>query len=354
VGCHHLDNGKWQEVPCASEEDMRKLHIRSPLHANSIQSTPYRPFFGANQVSGWYVNSLVWGSVSILFMSDPTQATETDIQNPGAVPSPPQPNAFSIQTNTNTFTCTTCTSGYPLATSNPGDQAWVQFVYWQDPEIPVGRPSNPDSGLCVWSWDLTPNSDMYTTDQTSFMQCVYPSKILSVPPAPLTGPGAAAWQFGEVVGYVTCPFSGNVGCLLISVAYLPWVGGWWSVGAPDYMGLSGNWTNVTGSILGEGGGSTATFTNTQISQTVIANSCFVAPQDAATGGYGPQPCSAPPIGPYGIVLGSLGLHAGPALVPNDASGESNNLNNGSVTFQCIGYECWLSYNSASPDLPAPQ
>jgi hypothetical protein len=52
VGCHHLENGKWQEVPCASEEYIRKHHIPRPLLANSIQSTPHGFIVFPNHPSG--------------------------------------------------------------------------------------------------------------------------------------------------------------------------------------------------------------------------------------------------------------------------------------------------------------
>lgn len=78
VGCHHLENGKWQEVPCASEEYIRKHHIPRPLLANSIQSTPHGFIVFPNHPSGGVTSPLIWGSVAITFLSDPTQATETD------------------------------------------------------------------------------------------------------------------------------------------------------------------------------------------------------------------------------------------------------------------------------------
>jgi len=216
----------------------------------------------------------------------------------------------------------------------------------------VYQQRSPLSLLCVWNIDATvaqvtnnatipsgANGGYANAGAAGYNQtCVYPS--VSYPVGPLTGPGAAIGA-AEVIGYVTCPTAGsNSGCLLEAVADLPWAGGWWSVGATDGLGLSGNWTNISGTILGSGNGSTASFTNTQIEQVLRAYSCFVAPSSAT--GYTPQPCP-PPKTPLGWLFD---LSATPTIV--NATGESNNLTNTPVTFACKAYDCWLSYNSSAP------
>jgi len=345
-GCHHLVAGKWQEVPCISEEHIQDFP--PPKLANSIQSTPHGFIFFGHP--GGYTSPLVWGSVAInnsLAITGPAGGTETD----GTV------NAFSIQTNTNYFNCSTCSSGKPFAAvtgvsnsaSATGDQGWVQFVY---------QNYASSARLCVWNIDLTiaqntnsaklPGSSS-TWGFANSGYAGYNAACVAVPTTyPLTGSGAANGE-GEVIGYITsCPANSNSGCLLEVVGYLPWGGdqGWWSIGTKDAMGLSGNWTNVSGTILGSGGSSSATFTKTGIDQVLRAYSCFLAPSDAT--GFAPQPCPPPNPAWLGFLTDLSGT---PAI--SSVTGESNNLTNGPVTFTCQDFDCWLEYKSQSPDCSSP-
>jgi hypothetical protein len=352
VGCHHLESGKWQEVPCLSDEDIRKHHIPPPL-GNAIQSTPHGFVMIANHVYR-LTSHFVWGSVAFNFISDSSQATETDGTQ----------NAFSIQNNTNTFNCTTCSSGNPFATiqfanpqisqssaSQPGDQSWVQFTY-QEPQ------PGAEGFLCVWNVDATIASNTNNAQFPNSVNGGYANDGFAGYNATCMSPTGGNVQtltgFGsnndgaEVIGYIQCPnANSNAGCTLWNFAYLPWVGGWWAISAADGLGLSGNWTEVSGSLLGSGNGSGASFTKTQIYQVLRAYSCVVAPQDAT--GFTPQPCS-PPAGPFDIALLShIELSATPTIVSGFQTQESNNLTNGPVTFVCEAFDCWLSYNSSSPD-----
>jgi hypothetical protein len=57
LGCYHLVDDSWQEVPCATEEQMKKLP--RPVAPDTIESTPLR--VGTNsQVTA----PLVWGAVA--------------------------------------------------------------------------------------------------------------------------------------------------------------------------------------------------------------------------------------------------------------------------------------------------
>jgi hypothetical protein len=232
--------------------------------------------------------------------------------------------------------------------SQAGDSGWVQFGY---------QNFQSSARLCVWNNDVTiahnmNNAKIPMNANGGFATSGYygyNSTCVSVPTTyPLTGPGASE-DGGEVFGYITCPnANSNAGCTLTAVGYLPWGGsqGWWSVNAPDALELSGNWTAVSGGILGSQNGSTASFTKAAIQQVLRAYSCFVAPQGPT--GYTPQPC-APPNSPW---LGLLfDLKATPTV--SYVTAESNNLMNDPVTFECEDYDCWLSYNSYSPDCTNP-
>jgi hypothetical protein len=224
----------------------------------------------------------------------------------------------------------------------------VQFVY---------QNYASSARLCVWNIDLTiaqntnsaklPASSNWGFANSGYAG--YNASCVAVPTTyPLTGSGAANGE-GEVIGYITsCPANSNSGCLLEVVGYLPWGGdqGWWSIGTKDAMGLSGNWTNVSGTILGSGGSSSATFTKTGIDQVLRAYSCFLAPSDAT--GFAPQPCPPPNPAWLGFLIDLSGT---PAI--SSVTGESNNLTNGPVTFTCQDFDCWLEYKSQSPDCSSP-
>lgn len=340
AGCYRLVNGKWEDVPCSTDQELRDQAIPPPTLQNGVQSDAHGWFRGV-------ITPFVWGSVAITFISNPTQATETD--------QPGNPNSFSIQTNTNVFDCSGCTNGspfgaipgYPNSASQPGDKGWVQFVYTN-----IGT----KSALCVWIID---RSVAHNTRNQTFPATVnggyanagivgYHRKCVSPPvSAPLTGAGAPQAE-AEVAGSVICA-SANA-CNLWVLAYLPWgtgtEGEFWSISAPDTMGLGGHWFSVDGSILGSGGGAKAVFTNTQIQQVVHAYSCVAAASPSS--GYFPTPC-VPATGPIGHVVPAIvyALRAS-ANVVSDPTAESNNLTNQPSTFACGLFDCWLTYNSTAP------
>jgi len=342
-GCFHLVDNVWTEVPCATPDYMNKHYIPPPVVANSIQSTPhFAPFWVLGKPQPEITSPLDWGAVVIELGGDPAQATETDVStNPKTGAVTKTSNAFSIQVNTNDFTCSTCKNGSPFAAvsgvpnsaSAPGDTGWVQFVYQQ-----FASGTDGSSRLCVWNVDTTVAAN--TTNNAGYKpNCVYPSA--SYPMGPLTGNGAVIGA-AEVIGYTQCPSPiSNAGCTLWAVAKLPFAAGagWWAISAKDEMGLTGNWTNVGGTVYGAGGGSRAVFTNTQVQTNVVAYSCYTAP--AGPTGYTPQGCAPPP--PYDFFAQFFYLKASPAdYFP---TGESNNLTNDPVTFSCGDYDCWLNYNS---------
>jgi hypothetical protein len=351
VGCFHLVDHKWQKVQCLTEAYVL-THFPLPQVANGIQSTP-KIFPSINKRPSSYTASFVWGSVGILWASNPTQATEVNVApppNPSSTAPPWVPNAFSIQTNTNFFSCSTCSAGSPFAAqpkimssaSQAGDSGWVQFTYQS------GGPSGP-SGLCVWNVDITVANN--TKNQAGYNpgQCANP-----VQTAALTGPNAVGLGAAdaEVDGFVMCPTAGsNAGCLLNAVAYLPWAagsGGWWSVGSPDLMGLSGKWTAVSGSILGWGNASAAFFSKgSRFGQVVHANSCLEVPFSTdAQGAIIPVPTACTPF--HGIYVPLLtGLSATPTLTFPTA--EQNNLiSDPAQKFSCGAFDCWLWYQSHFP------
>jgi hypothetical protein len=344
IGCHHLVDGKWQEIPCATEEALRDHDV--PAVADSIQSIPragvLNPFRGS-------VSPFVWGSIAIGFVSDPTQATE---QTAAVGQSPAVANAFSIETNTNVFPCTKCKSGLPFgavpgiahSASQPGDKGWVQFVY---------QNFGPLWRLCVWNIDSTIVDNTHNVDVPSGVNSFstnavgYHAKCTADLPviAPLTGPGALAEQ-AEVIGYILPMSPGALTSTLQLVAFLPWAGsqGWYNINDTDWLGLDGNWTNVNGSILGSGHGAQAQFSSgTDIQQIVHAYSCFAAVQ-STTGQV--TPC-VPSGGPY-RVLPAFFYKLNASALAKTTTAETNNLTNQPGMFDCNLFDCWLTYNSVAP------
>jgi hypothetical protein len=207
--------------------------------------------------------------------------------------------AYSIQLNTNGFN------------GNNGDEGWVQFVY-QDfcgygYQFVGEQKCESKTGFCIWNIDLT------VAGKTNNNQGYNPTCV-SVGPVDLSSTYSAV-----IYGY-TAP-----GQKLVSYLFLPGSSfGLTAVVAPDVYGLAGNWYQVSGGVMGAGGGSQAQFgKNPTIEQTNIeADSC-------------PRPsefdaCTSPQIAAISYQDGS--------------TGESNDLQqfHPSLTSYYSGSHWWLS------------
>jgi len=327
-GCHHLVGKQWQQVPCATQRQMKKYPPL--LLVPSITATS--PGLGQPPVT-----PIVWGSVAVAMTSDPTLATEVDSLY-GA-------NAFSIQNNTGFFTCSTCSANYPMPGANAGDLGFVQFVVQARPDpLSSGPVTGLEGELCIEQWDHTyalalgqmPGSNIGLAYLPTTTCIDLTNGIRGV----LTGRTAHQLE-AEVIGYYQCPPSEKVTapkCLHLA-AYLPFAGGWWHLAAQDWYGLgqNGNWNNVNGTIYGYGSGSTANFTKVEFETVLNAYSCFVSPQGAS--GYFAVPCASPPAS--GMVASGMGSAA--------YTLEGNNLLiTTGPTFGNQGSNSWLSYRSVAP------
>jgi hypothetical protein len=99
------------------------------------------------------------------------------------------------------------------------------------------------------------------------------------------------------------------------------------------MGLSGNWTIASGSILGEGGSSKANFKGALFLEELGAYSCALG-----------QPIAGPVVCPS---LETLPTLSG-STVNFDPTGESSNLNANPLNFECTQSDCILVSFLASP------
>lgn len=157
-------------------------------------------------------------------------------------------DSFSIQANSNLFK------------GNNGDTDWVQFVYQNEPPGAYALPT-----LCVWSEDIT----LAGTDPANSTQgaCVYP------PAQPLQSNWGAT-LYGVTSGALRCRLRFGCRTVYTLTASFETLAGGWCVTAPDTFGLSVNWDQISGTILGAAMSSQAQFR----SPTIIGSN---------TGAYGP-------------------------------------------------------------------
>jgi hypothetical protein len=339
-GCFHLVDDSWREVPCTPNEVMKNLP--HPVIADTIQSTAH---INGNASS---TTPLEWGAVAT-WLTNPEQSGETEeeyVTSDGKTTLNKYPDTFSIQANTNRFTCSTCQNGYPFPESMPGDAGWVQFVYQQSGDD-SGEDTVSVSELCIWlvdstvaCKDKTPHNGCQGNGYQSF--CVSPFTTGNL--YPLTGSGSSS-GFSEVVGYIQCGNTSNAwnvganGCTLWILGYLANAQnpGWWASSAPDTMGLAGTWTSVGGSLYGMANAAEAVFTNATLNTNVVANSCYTSSAPPSNPGsiFAPTQCST------GLTKDDL--TATLAATHGNGTGEYNNLTSGAAIFSCTEYDCRLGW-----------
>jgi hypothetical protein len=242
VGCYQFSGDAWQTVMCASQRFIRR-HFQHLQWQNGIASVPN----GSSPAP-----SFVFGSIYFRFVN---VGTETD--------SKVGSNAYSVQNNV-TFTGTN------------GHSDGVQFAEQVRPPGPVG--------ICIWEVDIKTQS--YKT------------------PGCVTAPGdvpLAAGDQPQVQGFI------RPGNKLGLAAYVPWsTKKEYAVVAPDLYGLAGRWTNISGSVLGWGRSSHASFSSAELETIVDVSSC--------EGRRGTVTCPEQP---------TLKFHA--ISSASNATGETNNL-----------------------------
>jgi hypothetical protein len=136
--------------------------------------------------------------------------------------------------------------------------------------------------VCVWQVDIATKN--YASTCTSLAK----------------GFPIAKGDVADVEGYV------RFGDRLAVVASVPGTTKVFSVVVKDTYGLLGRWQNISGSVLGEGAGSHASFTTAEVQTIVDASTC--------AGGTGSVGCPRAPV---------LKGHAFPNY--SGATGETNNL-----------------------------
>jgi hypothetical protein len=323
AGCYHLENGAWRDLPCTSEEKLRALGFLPPQPETAIQIEPQLVKTKAGETS--YTAPIVWGSFEFGWLSDPRQAAEVDSINK-------QTNSYSIQLNSEAFKCSRCATDIPFAKSKSGDLGWVQFTF-------QALPKGGNSSVCVWMWDWTTG---YHSATCTIVKLKYPlTGAQTVFATGLEG----QYYGGEVNGYVDCSDSGSP-CLIETIAYVPWAGGWYSAVTNDTIGVSSAWHQASGGVFGfccssKAGFSSTSTANVQMIDIVRAYSCI---SQAPVGNqFVPRACTPRPAN---VSTGSLQLSAEPLGVHPTAEG--NNFTYNQNTFQCATYDCWAVYKSTAP------
>jgi len=226
-GCYQYGSKGWEAVPCAADADVKRRH--HPMQPFAINSDRRRVGSGGRTAAPF---SLVSSVLDLSFyivnaMSDSLWGA----------------NAFGIQLNTNSFT------------ANNGHLIGVQFTYQSWPGDP--DPSATDQ-LCIWNNDLT-------IMDYSHASCVTVKRD--------RGFGLIAGDEPQIQAFVK-----PAGHLTV-VAHLPWTHGGratpWAVVSKDVFGLAGNWTQTSGSVMGEGDGSFLSFTDyAEVATTLNASTCL--------------------------------------------------------------------------------
>jgi hypothetical protein len=230
--------------------------------------------------------------------------------------------------NTNLFPAT-CHSSNPAlpplpptyipGTCVPGDTAAVQFTYQT---FNAGQ----TSVICVWNVDVT--QQWYFIPQT-WLGC-------------LNVASPARWIDSTLNVSGSVDFTNH---RLTAIVALPWTTEWDSVVAPDWYGLCWTpgpagpncaWKQTSGTILGAGGGSLATFTPVTSVQTVVE-------AKAACQSTGCNPVDLPRISVANPYKGATSTGYGTV--------ETNNLSTYYLgplpSTACSGIACTLTYTAST-------
>jgi hypothetical protein len=224
AGCYVNTRNGWQNVACATEAFIN-AHFPHPdvqLGITTPSSTP-----------------IVYGQVQTTV---PEVTAEGNNSSGGCPPSAvTTPNQWSIQNNTNGWTI----AGGP----SQGHTGVTQFVTQSD---------GATTGVCIWNIDAT-------SQDYSHVTCVSPT-------AQQRAGGLQAFDSANIAGIV------NGDGTLSMVAEISWVPSgdpnqYAVVGVGDTYGLTGNWNQIGGGLLGIGNCSQAQFTNAEVVTQILASTC---------------------------------------------------------------------------------
>jgi len=246
VGCYMNTRNGWQNIPCASPADLTEF---PKPQVTDVQLT----------VTGLNTIPLVFGQIDV------TIPQVSTITNVGIHPA--KANEFSLQSSTNQFPI-------PLTNPNANDTGVVQFVV---------QSSGSESAICIYNIDATQQD--YERQCTKLCPPISDAACVTIYPPQRPG-GLQPFDYGNIAGQL------NSNGTISMVTELSWVQSGqpnqFAVVAPDMFGLAGNWTEISGGLLGYGDGSEAVLTNAEVITQVLASTC---PGDTQAG----SPICAPPV-----------------------------------------------------------
>jgi hypothetical protein len=232
-GCYVNSPNGWHAIPCATDAFIDSNFPRPDAQVTLASAATSSLVFGQLQVTVPEVTS-----EQDAFLAS-TASINPLCQSSGS----PVPNEFSVQSNTNHWSIP---SG-----AKKGDTGATQFTI---------QSNGSTSLICVWNVDVTNSASIGGYSKT----CV------PMPPPQRSG-GLKAFDTGNIAAYT------NSNGMLSMVAELTWVPAGqptqYSVVAPDTFGLNGNWSQVSGGLIGEGSCSQAQLTNAEIITQAEASTC---------------------------------------------------------------------------------
>jgi hypothetical protein len=256
LGCYVGTLDGWMQVQCIDPTNILPGHKRFQVGHDGVTSIHN----GAAPVT-----PLVYGQVETVVES---VASETNTNGGSSTA-----NQWSVQNNTNFFAC------------NGTDSCVVQFAVATDG-------GSGKSAVCLVNADGT--TQIYNNTCVGVNGQSKTDRGILFDATTRIGP-LQAFDFANVAGF---SFTQNGQARLALVAQFSWVSnqdvapvsatdllnripGLYAVVAPDLNGLAGQWTDVTGGIIGMDNSSVADFTNAEVLTRVVGSSC---PDDVSGSG----------------------------------------------------------------------
>jgi hypothetical protein len=307
MGCHLETAGKLTKVDCLPPEEIAKYPPPAPCSGADGDAAcgMLSAITPAEQKAGIKVVPITEAYLGVTLQEYFT-SSDTGFGN----------GAYSLQLNTNWFT------------ASPGTTGWVQFVY-QD--------FLNSARFCVWNihWPTNSNPTTYTPVCTGMKAIPLTARLQFTVggfvcagsctyfrPGGTSGPavlwGWVHWETLNANGQVctTCD-SGTV----------------WAT-APDTEGLAHNWTQISGSILGAGGGSKVNFKGNAVVRNFLgATACSIPLAPSWT-------CSSPQLdGQYADTAGWVTAEANNLYYAPDPNWVLPQVPQSELS--CSGGFCWL-------------
>ena len=312
VGCYVYTPNGWVSMPCLDKQWV-KDHVPPPdffAPANIAQpataTSQYPLVFGRIDTSFRTVGSVI----------DVDQGQWT---NPDAGVHTGPPDTWSIQNNTNKFT------------ASDGHGAWVQFTV---------QVTNGTAALCLWELNLSTGdfftNTLCTPGWNGSAGIPNPGHLV-----PLRNQGKIQpLDFVNVAGYAdtSTPSAPKLG-MVVELSMVDDSAHYqYAVVSPDVDGLTGRWGEISGGVFGEGGCSSAEFTNAQVWSRLMTSNCV--------GDTSPE---------SGVTCGSSSALQGVVGFSTDWSLTCENTNLTYVNCPSIGVNAptWPGSNGTSVNFPNP-